>query len=105
MSFAGDDISHQKLQKALATYDQAEEKYRIDVTAWLDKRETEARSRGDKGVVDQIALERDAFTTKSIQPKTLPRTIGNQFVTVKRNMVFAYKAAIKEYTKAGRDEI
>lgn len=104
MSNAEDDISYLKLQKALAAFDLAEEKYRNDVTAWLDKRETEARKRGDKGLVDQITIERDAFTTKSIQPKTLPRTIGNQFATAKRNMEFAYKAAIKDHTKAGRDE-
>ncbi len=102
--YADDDIVTMQLEKALVSYDEAYDIYIKSVTTWFDRRESEARSRGDKTLVDQISEERQEFTAKNIQPKTLPRTIKNRLATVKRNTELAYKAAIKEYTKAGRDE-
>jgi hypothetical protein len=55
------EMVKEKLFQAKKEYDAAVQKFKKAITELLDKREDDARKKGDKKLVDQIKAERDAF--------------------------------------------
>ncbi|OWK38117.1 hypothetical protein [Fimbriiglobus ruber] len=101
---ADDDPVRVKLERAKATFQAAQEKYQANVTGWLDKREAAARQAGDKKVVDQVKAERQTFTDTGELPKTAPAALKTQFVSARSALEAAYQSAVREYTKAKKDD-
>jgi hypothetical protein len=93
------DAVKEKLDAARAAYQAALEKYRDGAADWLDRRERDARAKGDKKAVDQIKEERQAFEVKDELPDAAPAAVKRLLTKAQADMVAAYEAAVKEYTK------
>jgi hypothetical protein len=70
----------------------------------FDEREQTARNKGTKKLVDQIKAERVAFTEREEYPPAGLPKIEQQLSTANSRMIAAYKSAIREYTKAKKDD-
>src|SRR5262245_4569902 len=101
---ADEDPIRDRLEKAVATYEAQRVKYTAAVEKHLESRETVARRKGDKTVIDQVAAERAAIANARKPPAGLPKNIGAQFGTARRLLETAYAAAIRDYTKASEDQ-
>jgi hypothetical protein len=93
-----------KLDKAKAAFSAEQEKIRQDIGTYLDRREETARKAGDKKAVDLVKAERKAFEDNSELPATAPRVAKQLLVTARAAMERAYSAAVKEFTRAKKDE-
>lgn len=101
---ADDDPVRIKLDKAKVIFAADMDKYRAAVGASFDKREEGARKKGDKKLVDQIKAERHAFEEKGKLPNAAPAAVKSQLTSARSSLEAAYKSAIREYTKAKRDD-
>jgi hypothetical protein len=101
---ADEDPVRSKLDDAKAAYDSEMEKFEASVDEWLDKREESARKDGNKKLVDQVKAERQAFNEHGELPKDLPTTIRRKATLARLALESAYTTAIKEFTKASRDD-
>jgi hypothetical protein len=70
----------------------------------FDEREKTARTKGNKKLLDQIKAERAAFTEREECPPTALVKYEQRHSTANGRMIAAYKAAIREYTKAKKDD-
>jgi hypothetical protein len=94
-----------KLDKAKEAYTQAAERARQDLYDAFDKKEESARSSGNKKLVDQIKAERKAFEESGKLPKIISTTsYKSAMATARAPLDAAYQSAIKEYTKARKDD-
>jgi hypothetical protein len=100
---ADDDPIKAKLDEAKQQYSKTADKLRKSVLDELDKRETAAREKGDKKVVDQIKADREAFTDRDVAPKSMAGDYSRELTRAQAAMVSAYETAIKDYTKTTND--
>jgi hypothetical protein len=101
---ADSDSTRMKLDEAKAAYEASSEKYRAAVGVWLDKRESSARDKGDKKLVDQVKAERQAFDERGELPPGAPVVLKSRLASARSALDSAYKAAVREHTRAKRDE-
>lgn len=101
---ADSESARVKLDEAKAAYEASSEKYRAAVGVWLDKREASAREKGDKKLVDQVKAERQAFDERGELPPGAPVALKSRITSARAALDSAYKAAVREYTRAKRDE-
>jgi hypothetical protein len=104
MSYGNEDLIAAKLQKSIELYEAAIEKNNAAVIASFDKREADARRKGDRAQVDQVSKERIAFHEKNIRRQSLPKSVTTRFIAARSELESAYETAIKNYTKANEDE-
>jgi hypothetical protein len=91
-----------RLDKARAAYEDeltAAEKAAADA---LDRAEAAARKRGDKATLDKAKAERELFELAGVVPKSVSG-VTQKAVAARKALDATYAAAVKEYTKAGRD--
>jgi hypothetical protein len=100
-----EDPVRAKLDDAKEAYEAALEKYRATACEFFDRREKAAREKGDKKQVDQIKKERQAFEDKDELPNFAPDSIRRLFTKAKADMVAAYDAAVKDYTRDSKDSL
>jgi hypothetical protein len=101
---ADDDPAKAKLDDAKRQYREQVEKLRQTVLDALEKKEAVARDKGDKKAVDQVKAERDAFTDRDVAPKSMAGDYGKDLARARAAMVAAYEAAVKDFTKAKKDD-
>lgn len=70
----------------------------------FDEREKAARTKGSKKLLDQIKAERAAFAEREECPPSSLIKFEQRLSTSNSRMIAAYKAAIREYTKAKKDD-
>ena len=70
----------------------------------FDEREKAARTKGNKKLLDQIKAERAAFAESEECPPSALLKFEPRLSGANGRMVAAYKAAIREYTKAKKDD-
>ena len=70
----------------------------------FDKREKTARNKGNKKLLDQIKEERAAFAESAECPPVALLEFEQQLSTAHGRMIGAYKSAIRDYTKAKKDD-
>ena len=99
-----DDPVKAKLTKAKEAYAKEMDQYQTEVTAYFDKREEAARKDSNKKLVDQILAERKTYEDLGDLPKAAPLELRQKAATAKTAMEAAYATAVKEFTKAKKDE-
>lgn len=99
----GDSIKT-KLDKARSAYESEKEAIRKSILELFDKRETEAREKGDKKLVDLIKAERQVFEERPEIPKWVPLAIQRRAILARETMITAYQTAVKEFLKAKKDD-
>jgi hypothetical protein len=102
-----DDPIAARLEKARAQYETEGEKIYAAVADAFQKAETQARRSGDKAKVDALKSDKAAFELTAAPPKSVPLSTSLQS-RIKANrtaIVAAYAAAVKEYTKAEKDDL
>jgi hypothetical protein len=70
----------------------------------FDEREKTARASGNKKLLDQIKAERAAFAEREECPPSAIIKYEQRLSASNGRMIAAYKAAIREYTKAKKDD-
>ena len=98
------DPIKERLFAAKKEYDAEMKAYRAAAEAWFDKREEAARKDGNKKLLDQVKAERDTFDESGALPKGVPAAIPQKAVSAKKGLEIAYELAVKEYTKAKKDD-
>src|SRR5262249_17299661 len=93
-----------KIEKAKAAYNDELQKVEDSAVAALDAAEATARKKGDKAALDRLKPERTAFDLLGTLPKSLPAAAGQKFTAAANNLSAAYAQAVKDYTKAGKDD-
>jgi len=101
---ADDDPIKARFDQAKAAYKVVREQYREAVKNYFDKREEAARKEGNKKLLDQIKAERTAFQDKGDLPRAAPGELKRKLVPARSSMELAYAAAVREYTKAKKDD-
>ncbi len=101
---ADDDPIKTKLGTAKKDYDTKLEKYKKGVTDWLDKKEETARKAGNKELVDQIKLAREIYQDTGTLPVVPPPDVQKTLTGAQTVYDAALIAAVKDYTKAKKDE-
>ncbi|MCE9565513.1 MAG: hypothetical protein K8U57_26120 [Planctomycetes bacterium] len=104
LSAADEDPIKEKLATAKVAYDAEMGLYRKSAGEWFDKREADARKDGNKKLVDQIKVERTTFDEIGDLPKTAPNPLRLKPILAKKTLEGAYSLAVKEYTKAKKDD-
>ena len=102
---AEDDSIKKNLAAAKQTYDLELEKYRKAAEAWFDETSEAARKDGNKKLLDQIKSMRQEFDEKGQLSKTSPPAIKKKAQDTRTAMDLAYANAVKEYTKAKKDDL
>lgn len=92
------------LDKAKEDYANAGEELRRAVKKHLDDREAKARKVGSKKQLDEIKADRQAYEQLGVIPKGVPKKPSQQVETARSTLMKDYETAIKEYTKARRDD-
>lgn len=100
-----DDPIGEKLKAAKAAHETEVTEFRKAVTALLDEREVKAREKGNKAEVDRLKAEGQAFVDKGAIPLNVPGALTSAHAASKSRMESAYTSAIKEYTKAKKDDL
>lgn len=100
----GLDRVREKLLAARKAYDDELKQFRLEVVAWLDKREEMARKDGDKKLVDQVKAERRAFSESEELPKMLPAAIAQKPARARKALEAAHELAVKHLTMVKQDE-
>jgi hypothetical protein len=98
------DAVKERLFQAKKEYDAEVQKFKKAVTETLDKREDDARKKGDKKLVDQIKAERDAFEKTGEAPQMVPSSIREPLSAARTKLDKAYSAAIKDYLRIKMDD-
>lgn len=104
LAIADDDDPKEKIFKAKAAYTAEIMKLRAEVIADFDKREEKARDKGNKKLVDEIKFHRAAFDEAEEWPADLPKELRARMSKARTQVDTAYQTAIKEYTKAKKDD-
>ncbi|VTR93443.1 unnamed protein product [Gemmata massiliana] len=99
-----EDPIKDKLVAARAAYDAELVQYAELVGEWFDKREDAARKDGNKKLVDQVKVERKVFDKTGELPRDVPAAIPQKKAVARRTLEAAYTQAIKEYTRAKKDD-
>ncbi len=104
-AFAGDDPITKKLDDAKGTFEQEQNKLRDELTGALKKKADEAKNAGDLKLLEHVRAEAEAWDTKGELPKMVSTRTYDEGVKKSRiKMEDAFKATIKEYTKADNIE-
>ncbi|HEV3383628.1 MAG TPA: hypothetical protein VG097_02370, partial [Gemmata sp.] len=98
------EMVKEKLFQAKKEYDSEVQKYKKAITDFLDKREDDARKKGDKKLVDQIKSEREAFEKTGECPQKVASSIREPVTAARTKLDKAYAAAIKEYVRLKMDD-
>lgn len=93
-----------RIEKAKAAYDGELDKLETTVANLFNTYENAARKQGDKATLDRLKPERVAFDLTGALPKDLPAATKQKFTAASDALAAAYNLAIKEYTKAGKDD-
>lgn len=93
------------IAKARAAYQEELEKLDGAVAKYFTGLETAARKKGDKKALDAIQRERLLFDLVGTAPPGAPPALGQKATTAANALAAAYTVAVKEYTKAGRDDL
>jgi hypothetical protein len=104
LAIAGGEDPKDKVVKAKKAYAVETEKLRPLVLAALDKKEEKARSKGDKKLVDEVKQQRAALEEFQEFPSDMPVELRTRLTKARAQVEAAYAAAIKECTKAKKDE-
>lgn len=99
-----DDPVKTKLDKAKAAFNAEFAKLERGLDDALEKAETAARKKGDKVALDRIKLERTTLELALVFPKSTPQAISQKLSTARGTLESAYALAVKEYTKASKDD-
>jgi hypothetical protein len=102
---AEDDPVGAKLASAKAMYEVEFKKFEKSVRDYFDGLESTARRDGNKKLVDSVKVERELFLTTGELPKKMPAAFLTKQVALKKSLTESYKTAIRDYTKAGKDEL
>ncbi|MBN9517027.1 hypothetical protein J0H58_00685 [bacterium] len=92
------------LDKAVTTYTTEIKEFRAKVGMWLDDREKVARQAGDKKMVDQIKLEREALSRSDALPMTAPPELKQQSNEPQAKLERAYAEGVKDYIRRNKDK-
>lgn len=103
-SVMAEDLIEIQLEQAKEEYYLAQEEYRSDVKAFLERREETARRSGNKLVVDRIKREQQDFEEKGTPPASLSASIISRRDKARSALERAYQNAIKEYIKSSQDD-
>jgi hypothetical protein len=98
------DMVKEKLFQAKKEFDAEAQKFKKAIADHLDKREEDARRKGNKKQVDQIKAERDAFEKTGESPQMVPNAIRDALTAARTKVDKAYTAAIKEYVRLKMDD-
>jgi Skp family chaperone for outer membrane proteins len=98
------EMVKEKLFQAKKDYDAQLQKFKKSITDLLDKREDDARMKGNKKQVDQIKAERDAFEKTGESPQAIPSALREPVASARTKLDKAYTAAIKEYVRLKMDD-
>jgi hypothetical protein len=101
---ADEDPIKTKLDNAKKEYDAKLVKFKEASNAWLDKKEEAARKSGDKVVVDQIKAARQIYEDSGNLPVVPPADVRKILTGAQTAYDAAMVTAIKEYTKAKKDD-
>jgi hypothetical protein len=94
-----------RLEKAREAYEAEVGKLSNSLLDVLQQREDAARKSGDKKLVDRIREERNAFESRGQLPRSAATPAQLRELKQARSaMEAAYQAAVKEYTKAKKDD-
>jgi hypothetical protein len=104
IAFAGDDDPKETIFKAKSAYTAEIAKLRSEVIAAFDKREEKARAAGNKKLVDEIKFYRMAFDEDEEWPGDMSTELRMRLTKARTQVEAAYLNAIKDYTKAKKDE-
>jgi hypothetical protein len=104
LAIAGGEDPRDKVLKAKEAYTTETEKLRPLVLASLDKKEEKARTKGDKKLVDEVKQQRAALEEFDEWPADMPVELRTRLTKARALVEAAYSAAIKECTKAKKDE-
>jgi hypothetical protein len=104
LAIAGDDDTKEKLFKAKTAYTAEITKLRSELIAGFDKLEDKARAAGSKKLVDEIKFYRAVFDEAEQWPADMPKELHSRLTKARAQVDAAYQNAIKEYTKARKDE-
>ncbi|OWK35584.1 hypothetical protein [Fimbriiglobus ruber] len=100
-----DDKTGDALAKAKAKFEADMTKARAAAKVYFDGREKKARDKGDKKLVDVAKDERKAFDDHGVLAATGPKDLQRQVTAPRTAIEKAYTLAIKEYTKAKKDDL
>jgi hypothetical protein len=98
------DMVKEKLYQAKKEFDAEVQKFKKAIAENLDKREDDARKKGDKKLVDQIKGERDGFEKTGEFPQMVPSTIRESLRTARTKLYTAYSTAVKELVRLKMDD-
>ena len=101
---APDDPIKARIEKAKTAYGDEFQKLEERAAAALDAVEAAARKKGDRTALDRLKPERTAFDLLGTLPKGLPASAAQKFTAAANNLVATYAQAVKDYTKAGKDD-
>jgi hypothetical protein len=101
-----DDPIGEKLKEAQSVYEKEMENARGRLLDELQRKEDSVRKKGDKGLLDQVRAEREAFESEDRLPRSIQTaTFCGRVQQASNSLAAAYKRAVKEYTKAEEDEL
>lgn len=98
------DPARKRIDTAREAYDRAVLKYETAAVEWFEKLEDEARKKGDKKLVDQVAAQLKQFVDDRELPAAAPKTIRAQLDAPRKAVEVAYADAIKTYVKGRMDD-
>ncbi|HEV3385090.1 MAG TPA: hypothetical protein VG097_09750 [Gemmata sp.] len=104
LAIAGGEDPKDKVLKVKEAYNAEIEKLRTAVIAGFDKKEEKARSKGDKKTVDEVKQQRAALAEFEEWPADMPVDLRTRLTKARTQIEAAYTTAIKECTKAKKDE-
>ena len=93
-----------KLDKAKSTFNSEVPKFVKGVTEFMEKAEADARKKGDKAALDRLRYEWTAFDLMYVPPPSLPQFMSKKADGLRASIDLTYQTAIKEYTKASKDD-
>jgi hypothetical protein len=100
-----DDAIATKLTAAKNAYDSELKKFDKSVRDYFDMLESTARRDGNKKSLDQVKSEREVYVASGELPKKIPLSYATRQITMRKSMTEAFKAAVRDYTKNGRDDL
>jgi hypothetical protein len=98
------EMLKEKLFQAKKDYDAQLLKFKKAITDLLDKREENARKKGDKKILDQIKVERDAFEKTGESSQVIPNAIREPMSAARAKLDKAFAATIKELIRLKQDD-
>lgn len=104
VALGGDEDPKENIFKARAAYTAEIAKLRSEVIAGFDKREEKARNARNKKLVDEIKFQRAVFDEDEQWPADMTVELRMRLTKARTQVEGAYLSAIKEYTRAKKDE-